>query len=70
MPTHSSKLHTMAALQVYQVKLLHNIDKPGPDPAMFKELRSATDLAQRAAIATAQAISHTMASLEVLERHL
>ncbi|ROI27692.1 hypothetical protein DPX16_23014 [Anabarilius grahami] len=36
-----SALHTMAVLQVYQAKLLHDMDESGPDPAMFKELRSA-----------------------------
>lgn len=42
----------------------------GPDPAAFKELRSATDLALRATKSTAQAIRRAMANLVVLERHL
>ncbi|ROL41200.1 hypothetical protein DPX16_10352 [Anabarilius grahami] len=46
------------------------MDKSGPDPAMFKELCSTTDLALRAIKATAQAIVCTMASRMVLERHL
>lgn len=37
---------------------------------MFKKLRSATDLALRAAKAPSQAIGHAMASLVMLERHL
>ncbi len=43
------------------------MDESGPDPAAFKELHSATDLALHA---TAQAICRSMASLVVLERHM
>ncbi len=38
----------MAVLQVYQAKLLSAVDESDPDPATFRELRSATDLALRA----------------------
>lgn len=60
----------MAVLQVYQAKLLRAMDESGPDPAAFKELRSATNLALRSTKSTAQAIDHAMASLVVLESHL
>ncbi len=66
----ASALHSMAVLQVFQAKLLQCMDKAGPDPAAFRELRSATDLALRATKTTAQAIGRSMASLVVLERHL
>lgn len=52
------------------------MDESGPNPAKFKELCSATDLAKRATKATAQAIGRAMASLVplmaslVLECHL
>lgn len=41
-------LHTMAVLQVFQAKLLRSMDESEPNPAVFRELRSATDLALRA----------------------
>lgn len=43
-------------LQVYQAKLHHHVGNSGPEPALFKELCSATDLALRATKATAEAI--------------
>ncbi len=58
-----SALHTMAALQVFQAKLLQAMDESGPDPATFRELRSATDLALLATKTTAQAIGRSMPSL-------
>ncbi len=42
----------------------------GPDPEIFRELRSATDLALRATKMTAQSIGRAMGSLVVLDRHL
>lgn len=66
----ASALHIMAVLQVYQAQLLRDMDKSVLDPADFKKLRSATHLALHATKATAQAIRHAMASLEVLKRHL
>ncbi len=66
----ASALHSMAVLQVFQAKLLRSMDESGPDPAAFKELRSATDLALHATKMTAQVIGRSMASLVVLERHL
>lgn len=65
-----SALHTMAVLQVFQAKLLQATNESGPDPATFRELRSATDLALRATKTTAQAIGRSVASLVVLECHL
>ncbi len=56
----ASALHSMAVLQVFQAKLLQAMNETGPDPAAFRELRSATDL--RATKATAQAIGRSMAS--------
>lgn len=50
----ASALHTMAVLQVYQAKLLQALDESGPDPEMFKELCSVTDLALRATKTTAR----------------
>ncbi len=55
---------------MFQEKLLRSIDESSPNPAAFKELRSATDLALCATKMTAQAIGRSMASLVVLERHL
>ncbi|KTF80803.1 hypothetical protein cypCar_00035720 [Cyprinus carpio] len=52
----ASALHSMAVLQVFQAKLLQVMDESGPDPAAFKELRCATDLALQTTKATAQAI--------------
>lgn len=46
------------------------MDESGPDPAAFKELHSATDLALRATKMTAQATGRSMPSLVVPERHL
>lgn len=34
----------MEVLQVYQAKLLHDMDESGHDPVMFKEQLSMTDL--------------------------
>lgn len=39
-----STLHMMAVFQMYQAKLLRDMDENSKDPAVFKELRSATDL--------------------------
>ncbi|ROL45908.1 hypothetical protein DPX16_11603 [Anabarilius grahami] len=44
----ASVLHTMAILQVFQAKLLCSMDKSGPDPAVFREVRSVNNLALRA----------------------
>ncbi len=66
----ASALHSMAVLQVFQEKLLRSIDESSLNPAAFKELRSATDLALCATKMTAQVIGRSMASLVVLERHL
>lgn len=60
----------MAVLHVFQAKLLHAIDESGPDTSAFKELLSATDLALCTTKTTVQVISHVMASLVVLKRHL
>lgn len=60
----------MAVLQVFQAKLLQAMDESGPDPAAFRELRSATDLALSATKATVQAIGRSTANLVVLEHHL
>lgn len=46
----------MAVLQIYQSKLLHDMDESGPNLAKFKELRNATDLALCATKVTAQSI--------------
>lgn len=46
------------------------MDKSGPDPASFRELRSATDLALCDTKTTAQSIGRLMGSLVVLKRHL
>lgn len=40
----ASAFHT-TAVQVFPAKLLHSMDESGPNPAAFRELRSATDLA-------------------------
>ncbi len=63
-------LYMMSVLQVFQAKLLRDMDESGWDPNAFTELRTATDLALRATKATAQAISKAMANLVVLECHL
>ncbi len=41
----ASALHSMAVLQVFQAKLLQAMDESEPDPAAFRELCGATDLA-------------------------
>ncbi len=43
----ASAIHTMAALQAFQAKMLQTLDEEGPDSAAFKKLHSATDLALR-----------------------
>ena len=65
-----SALHTMAVLQIFQADLLHKLDEEGPGAICVADLRSATDLALRAAKAAAQAMGRNMASLTVAERHL
>ncbi len=60
----------MAVLKVFQAKLLHCMDESGPDPAAFRELHSATDLALHATKTTAQVIGRSMGSLVVLKHHL
>ncbi len=60
----------MAALQVFQAKLLSSMDESDPDPATLRKLKSATDQALCTTKTTAQAIGRSMASLVVLERHL
>lgn len=47
----------MAVLQVCQAKLLHDMDENSPDPAAFKELHSATDLALHITKSTANSQS-------------
>lgn len=46
------------------------MDETGPDPASFKDLRSASDLALHATKVATQAVGRAMASLVILERHL
>ncbi len=58
----ASALHSMAILQVFKTKLLRCMDESGPDPAGFKELYSATELALRGTNTTAQAIGRSMAN--------
>ncbi|XP_016084695.1 ankyrin-1a [Sinocyclocheilus grahami] len=53
-----------------KAKLLHTMDKSSQSSDVFRELRTATDLALCANKATAQAIGMAMANLVVLERHL
>ncbi len=62
--------HSMAVLQVFQAKLLRCMDKAGPDPAAFRELCSATDLALCATKTMAQAFCRSIANLVVLECQL
>lgn len=52
--TAASALHSMAVLKVFQTKTLKTLDEQ--DPEIFKELRSATDLALRATKMIAQLI--------------
>ncbi len=66
----ASALHSMAVLQVFQAKMLKCLDEQGPDPEIFRELRSATDLALRATKMTSQSTGRAMGSLVVLDRHL
>ncbi len=65
----ASALHSMAVLQVFQVKMLAS-EEAGLNAASLKDLRRATDLALRTTNATAQAIGRSMSSLIVLECHL
>ncbi len=65
-----SALHTMSVLQVFQAKLLQDMDESGRDPNAFTELRTAMDMALRATKATAQPICKAMAYLVVLKCHL
>ncbi len=58
----ASVLHSMAVLQVFQAKLLCCMNESGPDPAAFRELRSAANLALSATKTMAQAIGRSMAS--------
>ncbi|XP_051516693.1 uncharacterized protein LOC127419388 [Myxocyprinus asiaticus] len=67
--TKSRALHTMAVLQVFQAKLLRQMDEQGFDPETFKELRTATDLALHATKVMTQAIGKSMGNLVVLEWH-
>lgn len=64
----SSALHMMSVLQVFQVKLLRDMDESGRDPGAFTELRRVTDLALHATKAITQSVGKAMASLVVLER--
>ncbi len=66
----ASALHMMAVLQVFQAKMLKQMDEHGPDPEIFKELRSTTDFALRTTKSTAQSVGRVMGSLVVLNRHL
>lgn len=54
----------MAVLQVFQAKLLRNMDESGPSPDAFKEVH--TDLVLRGTEATTQAICKATANLVVL----
>ncbi len=65
----ASALHSMAVLQVFQVKMLAS-EEAGLNAASLRDLRRATDLALRTTNATAQAIGRSMSSLIVLECHL
>lgn len=60
----------MCVLQMFQAKLLRDMDESGRDHDAFMELRMVTDLAPRATKATTQAVNKAMARLVVLERHL
>ncbi len=65
----ASVLHSMAVLQVFQVKMLAN-EEAGLDSASFRDLRSTSDLALRTTKVTAKAIGRSMSSLIVLVCHL
>ncbi len=41
-----SELHTMVVLQVFQARLLHSMDESGQSLDAFRELHTATDMAQ------------------------
>lgn len=62
----ASALNSMEVPQIFQVKLLRDMEETGPDPALFRKLSSTTDLALRATKVTFQ----QSASLVVLEPHL
>ncbi len=66
----ASTLHAMALLQVHQAKALKQLRGGDADPGVLQELRTATDLAQRATKVTARALGQTMSTLVVQERHL
>ncbi|KAL0159082.1 hypothetical protein M9458_047158, partial [Cirrhinus mrigala] len=69
---HPSKpcMTSLAVLQVFQAKLLCSVDKSGQQhQEVFNELRTAK-ICLCTTKAMAQAITKTMASLVVLERHL
>ncbi len=66
----ASALHAMALLQVHQAKALKQLHEGDADPGVLQELRTATDLALRATKVTARALSQTMSTLVVQERHL
>ncbi len=66
----ASALHTMALLQVHQVKALKQLHEGDADPGVLQDLRTATDLALRATKVTARALGQTMSTLVVQERHL
>ncbi len=66
----ASALHAMALLQVHQAKALKQLHEGDADPGVLQELRTATDLAQRATKVTARALGQTMSTLVVQERHL
>lgn len=61
-----SDLHSIAVLQVFQAKMLKHLDEDGPDPEIFRELRSATGLALRAP----RSIGHSIPFVFELNRHL
>ncbi len=57
-----SSLYTMSVLQVFQAKLLQDMDKSGQDSNTFNELRKAMYLALRATKAITLAISKAIAN--------
>lgn len=64
-----SSLHTMSVLQVFQAKLLQDMDKSGLDSNAFTELRTAMYLTLCATKAITQAISKAIANRIVLKCH-
>ncbi|KAL0152661.1 hypothetical protein M9458_052384, partial [Cirrhinus mrigala] len=66
----ASTLHAMPILQVYQAKVLKDLDEGVPNPELFQELRSVTDNVLRATKVTAQALGRAMSTMVVQERHL